>query len=73
MVNVTIALDCCPTCGQRYGGQPGVACDAIKPGSMADVLPLRCTLLAGHGGAVHEAPLPGWNTSVTWATGLVAS
>lgn len=67
MVTVTIALDCCPTCGQQFTG-PAVACDAIKPGSMADVLPLRCSLLRGHGGGIHEAPLPGWDCTVTWPT-----
>ncbi len=44
----------CPTCGQPIG-----ACDAIKPDTIHDVLPIRCTRERHHPLDYHEHP-PIW-------------
>jgi len=49
-------LDHCPTCGQEW--QREGPCDAIKPGTEHDVLPVRCVLPAKHRSDDHWAPAP---------------
>lgn len=44
----------CPTCAQPLVETP--PCDALCPGLVADVLPTRCVLGAGHEGW-HEGPV----------------
>jgi hypothetical protein len=65
-----VGINSCPTCGQQWAGDPDAPCDAIKPGTEHDVLPVRCTLLrADHPIGYHEHP-PLWpgTGSVVWPT-----
>lgn len=53
----SIDLDHCPTCGQEWEREG--PCDAIKPDTAHDVLPIRCVLPAKHRSGDHWAP-PLW-------------